>query len=191
MKVSAIAISLLLLSSSAAHAATPSNASLKGTYAFQSSKVYEVGWGKTVSITCSSVKYTVTLGGQAVTNQVIAGTVTFSGTGTMTISATEYGNFDQTESNNSVSIACTGNSKAPYAINNGTAMFDAAAPVTASGTYSVSSTGTGTLSIEDHGTETSNISLGQYNASGVAGAVLLLDTSKGQGKVATGIAILQ
>jgi hypothetical protein len=191
MKVSLVAASLVLYASSAAYAANPSNASLKGTYAFQSSKVYEVGWGKTVSITCSGVTYMVTLGGQAVTNQVIAGTVTFSGTGTMTISATEYGNFDQTESNNSVSIACTGNSKAPYAINNGSAMFDAAVPVTASGTYTVNSTGTGTLTIVDNGTETSNISLGQYNASGVATSVLLLDSSKGQGKVATGIAILE
>jgi len=192
MKVSLVAASLLLLSSSVALAASPSNASLKGTYAFQSTQVEQVSWGKTVSATCFGVKYTLTLGGQSVGTQIIAGTANFSGTGAFSINATQTGKFDDAASNNTVSIACTSNPKAPYTTNSGSAVFFPAETVSIAGTYSVTSAGTGTMTIEDGGeTDVSDISLGQYNASGVAGAFLLLDNSMGSGRGSTGIAILK
>lgn len=192
MKRLALAVFPGLFLSLAAFAATPSNASLKGTYAFQMSKVQEVSWWKTVSATCFGVKYTVTLGGQTASTKVTEGTGTFNGTGSFSISATNYGEFDQTDSANTVSISCTGNPKQPYTTNSGYPVFFPSSNQTVTGTYSVTSAGTGTMIFANSTPEEDmDFSLGQLNSTGVASVVLMRQVRKNNGEASTGIAVLK
>jgi len=192
MKRIAFAASVVLLLSCAAYAATPSAASLKGAYAFQSSRVQTVYWGKTVSATCFAITYTMWLGGQSTGTRVDAGVITFSGTGTFSINVTQYGDFDQADSNNTVSITCTGNPKQPYTTNSGYPVFYPSSAITDTGSYTVGATGIGTFDFTGgKPDEAGAISLGQYNSSGLAGVVLMRQVLHNNGELSTGIAILQ
>lgn len=193
MKHLAFAVCLGLFLACAAYAATPtpSKASLSGTYAFQMTTVNQLYWNKTVSATCSGTKYTLNLGGQSVGTQLYEGAVTFTGSGTFSLTMTQYGNFDQTDSNNTVSIACTGNKNSPYTTNNGSAVFYSPSTVTGSGTYTVNSNGTGTMDVSGQGGAVLNLTLGQLNSTGVAQIVLLRLVTGEPGEPSTGIAIHQ
>jgi len=192
MRAFVVAASLVLLSSCAALAATPSNASLKGTYFIQISQVKEVYWSKSLSATCFGVTYNQFLGGQSSSTKLDTGTITFSGSGTFSMSVTQYGNFDQTLSNNTVTMSCTSNSKAPIITNSGSAVFDAAAPMTITGTYTITSNETGTMSFAGgNSNELVDLSIAQLNSSGVATVVLVSQVLKPNDQLASGIAILK
>jgi hypothetical protein len=192
MRSFVVAVSLLLLSFSAANAVTPSKASLKGTYFFQVTQVEVVSWGKTVSATCFGTKYSFFVSGQAVANKVNFGTVAFNGTGTYSMSTSEAGELNQTASNNTVSITCTSNRSQPYTTNSGSPVFEAPSPTTMSGSYTVASDQTGTMTLSDpDGEQIIDLSLGDLNASGVAGVVLISQPGKKDGNYTTGIAILK
>jgi hypothetical protein len=193
MKRCAAVTALIMLLSSAAYAAAPSEASLKGTYAFQVSDVQQVSWYKSVSATCFGIKYTSTIGGQSVANVITAGTMTFSGTGTLSsIAATKYGKLDQAASNETPTMTCTGNPNQPYTTNAGYPVFYPSAPMDTTGTYTVTSAATGTLtSAGSSADEVIDISLGQFNAAGVAGVFLMRQTEKNNGEGSTGIGVLR
>jgi hypothetical protein len=192
MRSFVVAVSLLLLSFSAANAATTTKASLKGAYFFQVTQVQEVSWGKQVSKTCFGTTYTFYLGGQAASTKLTTGTVTFTGSGTFSMSATQYGQFDQTASNNTVSISCTSNPKEPYTTNSGSAVFDAPSTMTMTGPYTVASNQTGTMTVSGgESDEVVDLDLGQLNSSGVAGVVLISQPGKANGDYSTGVAILK
>jgi len=176
----------------AAHAASPSNASLKGVYAFQISEVQQVSWNKTVSATCFGTTYTTTIGGQASDTNITAGTLTFSGSGTFSLSATEYGKFDLAASNNTPTITCTGNPQQPYTTNAGYPVYFASSAQSGSGTYHVGTGGNGTMTLAgSKADEVIDISLGQFNASEVSGVFLMRQPIKNNGEGSTGTAVLQ
>jgi hypothetical protein len=192
MKRFAVAVSLLLLASCAAHAATTTNASLKGIYFFQLTQVSEVYWGKNVSITCFKNNYSMWLGGQQASTKLTTGTINASGAGSFTISATQYGVFNPTASNATVSISCGSSSKNPIVTNSGSAVFDPPTTLATTGNYTVTSSGTGTMTLAGgKSSELIDISLGQLNGSNVAGVVLISQPYKPNANYNTGIAILQ
>jgi len=181
----------LLLSSAAYAATTPSKASLSGKYFFQVTTVNQVSWFKTVSATCFGTKYTLNLGGQSVGTELYEGVVNFTGSGTFSLTMTQFGNFDQTSSNNTVSITCTGNKNSPYTYNNGSAIFFGPQNATASGTYTVNSDGTGVMNVSGPDAVVLTLSLGQFSSAGVAQAALIRQTTDQAGAASSGIAIHQ
>jgi hypothetical protein len=76
------------------------------------------------------------VGGTEVHDEAVSGTMIFDGNGNVTGSFTEYGRFDQTSSNATVSCA-----------NNGSAVYFAPANGTLAGTYSIQSTGDGSVNL--------------------------------------------
>jgi len=192
MRPFAVAASLLLLSSCGAQAATSPDASLKGTYFIQISEAQEVYWSKSVSAKCFGVTYTQIRGGQTTSTKLDTGTVTFSGSGTFSMSITEYGHFNQALSENTVTMSCTNDPKSPITVSDGSAVFDAAAPMTVTGTYTITSNETGTMAFAGgKPDELVDLSLGQLNPSGVAGVVLFSGVLKPNDQISTGIAILK
>jgi hypothetical protein len=117
---------------------TSTDASIKGTYAFQLSSPKFEGWS--ASITCPNGQ--VTFGGNTVSTQSVQGTITFDGKGNITAGAyTQYGQFDQGLSNATVVPSC-----APAQGSNGYAVYDP--PVTGgtlTGTYSIEAGDIGTI----------------------------------------------
>jgi hypothetical protein len=192
MQRPAVAILLGLLLPCAAFAVTPSKASLKGAYAFQMTTVQQVSWWKTVSATCFGHKYTVTLGDSTVDTVLMAGTATFNGAGGFSANFTEYGDFNEAASANTVSIACTSNPNQPYTTNSGHAIFYSPSTLAFTGTYTVASTGIGSMSVLDpNGTVVIDMSLGQFNSAGVSGVVLLRQVTREAGDASSGMAILK
>ena len=175
-----LVICSLFLIPSATFAVTPSNASLKGTYSFQLASSHFYSWGK--QLTCSGKS--VWMGGTTVKSESIVGAVTFSGTGTVSGSYTDYGQLNQTASNNTAS--CT---------SGGHAVYLAPASGTLSGTYTVASTGAGAMTIKPSTSTTSVglvLKLAAGNAtSGVRSTVFMTDLNSDQSVDVTGSAVLQ
>jgi hypothetical protein len=182
-----------LILSLAAHAANPSNASLKGAYFIQMTTVKMVGWSKSFSITCYGTKFTVGVSGQALDTELITGMVTFTGTGTFSGSVTQSGEFDQTASANTTTVTCSGSAKSPgYITNTGYAVYDAPSTSSASGTYTVASAGTGTMMVQTgQGEAPLVLSLGDFNSANVAGVVLLTKTAGDEWEPSVGTAVLK
>lgn len=182
----------LLLLPCAGYAASPADASLKGTYAFQMSQSELVTWQRLVSVTCFGVTYTHEPSGMSVDTQVIAGTVTFSGSGTFSMAITKYGVFDQAASNATVSASCTGNPHAPVTTNGGHPVLSNGVESTTTGTYTVGSDGTGTFTLAgSNSDEVIDLLLGQFNGENVATQVLFRQVLKNNGNGATGVGILK
>jgi hypothetical protein len=128
----AIIILLLLVLSSNATTPTPSKASLKGIYVFQMGGARQNTWG--VQLTCGGQP--VFVGGTDTRDQAVAGTMTFNGAGGVTGSFTQYGKFDQTASNATVSCVSGGN-----------AVYEAPSSGSLTGSYTIQSNGKGALNI--------------------------------------------
>jgi len=193
MKRIALGVIAGLVLSLAAHAASPSNASLKGAYFFQVTSVKMVSWSKSFSITCYGTRFTGGASGQAVDTDLVTGLFTFTGTGTYSGSATQSGEFDQAASANTITVTCSGSAKSPgYNVNSGHAVYDAPTTSSASGTYTVTSAGTGTMMIQTGmGEEPLAMSLGDFNSANVAGVVLLTMTAGDPGEPTVGTAVLK
>jgi len=146
MKKALLAICILLVAVSASFAAPISNASLKGTYAFQMNNSQFNGWW--ASINCpqpNGGSFTVNAGGNDVSSKAIIGTITFDGKGNVKGTYTEYGDFDQATSNATAVPSCTGPS------NNGYAVYDPSTSGTFTGTYSIQSAGLGAMILNPTG----------------------------------------
>lgn len=142
MKTSLLA-SLILLSS-VAFGATPTNASLKGIYAFNYQNAETNTWYAVVS--CTNFKGSIQAG-SITHNPVQDGTVTFDGKGKVALATeTQYGHFDQALSNATVKWTCDTHGN-PVITNFGAAVYDAPAVITGTGTYSIQSNYTGAMTI--------------------------------------------
>lgn len=142
MKRLALISSLLFVLTQAAYAVTPSETSLKGGYVFQFFQTTENYWSKTVSVKCGGVTATFTGGGQTAATEIVHGVMTFSGAGTESAVFTEYGQFNQAASDDTVTITCSGNPNAPFTENQGHAVFMGNVEGTDTGTYNVGYNGT-------------------------------------------------
>jgi len=181
-------VCILLVSVSAAFAATISNASLKGKYAFQLASSHMQGWN--ASITCydsNGNSYTVWAGGSDVSTESVLGLMTFDGTGKVSGTYAQYGKFDQAASNATAAASCT-----PGASNNGYAVYDPPSSGTFAGTYSVQSTGLGAMVITTSGGDTPNFVLELSGTAAVRTTVFMTQYDPTTNKVdVSGTAILQ
>jgi len=130
-------------------------------------------WSKTVSVTCGGIQYTYAGGGSTVVTVLMQGTATFTGTGTFSGSMTEWGDINQTASNNTVTIKCTGNPNQPYTTNSGNPVYNTPETLTVSGTYTITSSGIGTMTVNLEGVEPMNLILGELSSTGVTGFVMM------------------
>ncbi|MGB6690736.1 MAG: hypothetical protein WBE76_23110 [Terracidiphilus sp.] len=193
MKRIALLASLVFVLSGAAQAASPSKASLKGTYFLQFTKAQSISWGKQLSVKCFGVTYNQFVGGSSVNTQITYGTVTFSGAGTLNVVLTDSADLDQDASNDSVSLSCTSNPKQPITSNSGNPVFAAGTQDTVTGTYTVASNSTGVLTPADPSTNGKGIEmkLGAFNGDNIATVVLMMQLkTNGDGENSSGVAIL-
>jgi hypothetical protein len=138
------AICLLFVCSCFAAPAVTSNASLKGTYAFQVGSAKFEGWSASINcITNGTQTQTITFGGNTTSTQSVQGTFTLDGKGNVTSGTYfQYGQFDQALSNATVQPSCT-----PGQGNGGYAVYDPPTPGTLTGTYSIGPDSTGTFTL--------------------------------------------
>jgi hypothetical protein len=127
--------------------AATTDASVKGTYAFQLSNAHYQGWSGTITCPTNNPSgpstFTITFGGNSLSNESIQGVMTFDGKGNITSGTyTQYGQFDQALSNATVQPSCT-----PGQGSNGYAVYDPPTLGTVTGTYSIEANATGTLTL--------------------------------------------
>lgn len=153
MKLRDIALICILASTTSAFAGPQATATaispsiLRGTFAITEDSPRYVNWWAQVS--CKN--YSGNLGaGSDVGNQIIDGTAIFDGKGNVTLSFTQYGEFDQELSNQTVVWECDSNGN-PYIVNSGYAVYDPPTPGSITGTYTVQSDYTGQLNFSDGG----------------------------------------
>jgi hypothetical protein len=127
----------LLLFVLSAYATTPTTsvASLKGLYTFQLAGARQNSFSATVI--CGGQPTFIS--GNDTRSEVVAGTINFSGTGSATGTFTQYGHFNQTASD--ASVTCTG----------GNAVYDAPASGTLTATYTVQSNSVGAMILTPSG----------------------------------------
>ncbi len=188
MKKILFASLILLVGVAASHAATTiSDASLKGKYSFQLSAAHYDQWQ--AYITCPNPpnnSYTVNFGGSDVSNESILGVVTFDGKGNATGTFTQYGQFDQAESNATVVTSCT-----PGGGNNGHAVYDPPSNGTFTGIYTIQPTGTGTMVLTIPGNGTVNFVLELAGTAAVRTSVLMTEFDSNNRVEVSGSATLQ
>jgi hypothetical protein len=145
MKTTSLACLILL--SSFAFGATPSNASLKGTYAFN----YQNAETNTRYAVVSCVNFKGLLPAGSVTHTPVQdGTIVFDGKGKATFTGTQYGHFNQALSNATVVWGCDANGN-PVITNFGSAVYDAPVAFAGTGTYSIQTNYTGAMTITSGG----------------------------------------
>jgi len=182
-----IAICLLLVAVSASFAATPTNASLKGNYSFQLASAHMDQWSG--SINCPNPgggQYTLNFGGSTVNNQSALGVMTFDGKGNVKGTFTQYGKFDQAESNATVVPSCT-----QGAGSNGNAVYDPPTTGTLTGTYSIESTGFGAMILTISSGDTPSFVLQLAGTAAVRSTVFLVQLDSDNRMEISGSAVLQ
>ncbi|MGB6686359.1 MAG: hypothetical protein WBE76_00790 [Terracidiphilus sp.] len=179
----------LLATPRSSFAATPSNASLSGTYEFHMSEVKEVYWYRNVSCHYTNITYTYSGGGQSANTEIINGEATFDGKGHVSISASDIHHFNSAASDATVSITCPAKPGDQVITNNGHMVLDATTPGSLEGTYAVKADGSGTITLSD-GDGGLDLNLSAFNSAGVSTTVLIInpDSSEAYG---TGIAVLK
>jgi hypothetical protein len=145
MKHTALIIAILAVSTGA-FAQTYSNANLNGSYLFQYVTPKTSNWSKT--FTCpSNSTVTFTVSGSTTYAQVATGVVALDGGGAVTsFSLTLIGKINQTASNNTVKVTFNSSCQV-VSSNSGEIVYEAAAALTGTGTYSVQADGAGTLTL--------------------------------------------
>ena len=172
-----IGVAALLPFASRGFAATPSNASLSGTYVFHFSNVKEVNWYASKSCHYTNATYTYGGGGQSVDAEIITGEATFDGKGHVSINFTDSHHFNQAASNATVSITCPGKPGEGVNTNNGHMVYEPASTGTYTGTYAVKSDGSATITLTqvDGGLE---LNLTAFNSAGLS-TTFLIDNPDG------------
>jgi hypothetical protein len=126
----------------------PTNKSLDGVYVMHFTSTKEVYWS--ASKTCSfpkNIKETFTGQGQSTNTMVVVGNATFDGNGHVSISYTEYNQFNATASNDTVEITCPKTASNPANIDSGHMVQDGPSSATLTGTYEVKANGTATVTL--------------------------------------------
>jgi hypothetical protein len=187
-------VAALLVLTSSAFAATPSKASLNGSYVFNVATAQGASWSATKSCKNGANTYTAFADSNSAYTEIVYGTVTFSGTGSASVAFTYENVFDQSASNATIVITCLSGGK--FKSTAGQIMYFPSQTGTASGTYTVESNGTAVLEVnvpqKTGGTEkvTMNLDLAGFTPTGVATSALirLNDNSNGNNP-GTGTAI--
>jgi len=173
------------LSVGALAAVPPSDASLKGVYAFNTHRAETNSWFAQVS--CP--KYTGgIIAGSETSTPVTDGTIYFDGKGNLTLSALKYGQFDQTLSNETVTWSCDQNGY-PYITNYGYAVYDAPVADNGSATYTINSNYTGVVT--DSNGNVHVLRIAGTNAKGLATTVFLHGVDTNNRSKEDGVAIKQ
>lgn len=176
----------------------PSNASLKGSYSFQIASAKEAYWSSSKACTYKGVTTTYWADNWSAYTAIMYGVATFDGAGHVNVTFTQMGEVNQSASNESIVITCSGKG---YTNNGGNLVFEAPAGGTAAGTYSIVSTGSGSMTISivscptcgsGGGSLTIDMDLGAFGSNGVASMALLRDEDGDQTKhPGAGTAILK
>jgi hypothetical protein len=190
MKKILCTICIVIATAAAGFAAPIGNASLKGTYSFQLSGPEYESWFASISCPNPSGNgsYTLTGGGSDVGTKGVVGTIQFDGAGHAKGSYTEYGDFDQTLTNQTIQLSCTGPS------DNGHAVYDAANSGTFTGTYAVESTGLGSMVLTTGGGTGPSFMLSLAGTAAVRTTVFLTEYGEPDNPTKvkkTGMAVLQ
>jgi hypothetical protein len=186
----ALIISILAVSATA-FAQTYSNANLNGSYSLQFANPSADSWSKTVSCPTNS-SITATGGGSMTITSGVYGVITVDGSGNVaSFSVTEFGNINQTASNNTVKI--TFNSSCQASINNGEIVYKAPTVLTGTGTYSVQSNGTGTMNLTPTTGQPGSFvfQLAGTASTGLSSTALLSSAIVNGKNIGTGIAVHQ
>jgi hypothetical protein len=125
-----------ITSSGGSTISSASNASLNGAYNFTFTGPHDDSWGQTLNCGGNLQFW----GGSETRDQTVLGTANFDGAGNVSGTFTQYGKFDQTSSNNTVSCG-----------NNGSAVYFSPCSGTFTGTYSLQSNGSGTMTLTPTG----------------------------------------
>jgi hypothetical protein len=191
-------VALIALFAASSNAATPSNASLKGSYNFHIATAKEAYWSKSKACTYKGVTNTYWADNWSAYTEIIYGVATFDGAGHVSVTFTQMGEVNQAASNGSIVITCSGNG---YTSSGGNLIFETPAGGTAAGTYSIASTGSGSMTISivscptcgsGGGALTIDLDLGVFGSNGVASMALLRDEDGDQTKhPGAGAAILK
>jgi hypothetical protein len=194
----AVPIALIALFASFSRAAEPSNASLKGSYNFHIASAKEAYWSNSKACTYKGVTNTYWADNWSAYTEILYGVATFDGAGHVNITFTQMGEVNQSASNDSIVITCSGNG---YTSNGGNLVFETPAGGTAAGTYSIASTGSGSMTISivscptcgsGGGSLTIDLDIGVFGSNGVASMALLRDEDGDQTKhPGAGVAILK
>lgn len=186
MKRMILAVACLIISGVSA-AQTFSNASLNGKYAIQFVTPDYVTWFKTFSCpTNSTVTYTAM--GSTTTMNGVLGVGSFDGAGHFAATVTNFGKVDPSGSANTLSV--TWNSACRVtSVNNGHVVYIATSTGTASGTYSVKSTGAGTLTLTGQNGPPLAFQLAALDSAGISTTVLVTTTQTNGKSIGAGIAV--
>jgi len=193
-----IVASAILMMTGVAFGATPSKASLKGSYNFNFSKVRQASWYKNITCTYKSNTTTYTVGGTSAYTEVDNGVTTFDGNGHVSITITQvHKEINQAETNATVGVTCSSKGGITTT-SNGYIVYEAPQTGTETGTYTVSSNGTGAITIPGSNGGTLDIDVGGLSSTGIASTILLRDVptagSEGPGSddsLGTGVGVLQ
>jgi hypothetical protein len=182
-----IAAAAMAVMCGVAFGATPSDASLKGTYFFNFAITKGAFWSKSKSCTYKGITNTYTVNAQGTYTELNFGTATFDGKGHVTFNMNDEHQFDQAASDASISIVCA--TTGGITSNSGQLIYEPTVTGTNTGTYSVSSNGSGTVTLSDDGGSL-DISLGAYGTNGVSTTVLMRSPAT-ENNLGIGSAVLQ
>jgi hypothetical protein len=194
----AVVFALLLVLAGNGYAATPSKASLDGSYAFTVSTVKQAYWFKSINCTYKGVTNTYSVSGESAYTQVDFGIAKFDGKGNISITFTQLHSVNSAETNASPVLSCK--STGGYNVtNSGYIVFEPPQTgITGTGTYSVTSEGSGSFAITGSNGATFDFYIGAYGSTGIASTVLLRsapptsdDDTNGNEDLGTGVAVLQ
>ena len=188
----------MLMFAGGSFAATPSLASLNGTYVFHVTSTKEAFWSASKACTNGTSKYTAYSNNWSAYTQLVYGVVTFDGKGHVTSATfTQENKVNQAASDATIVITCTSNGG--WSSNGGNIVYDAPAAGTATGTYAVEAAGTdepeGYIAMTLDSTQgdiTFDLDLAGIGTNGVATMVLMRSVQTTSNKdLNTGIAILK
>jgi hypothetical protein len=178
-----LAAAILALSGSS-FAASPSDASLSGTYIFQFSTTKQVSWEGTKTCQYGTKTLHFSGGGEDVNTEVVYGTITFEAKGKITVNFTDLHSFNQDASDASVSIKCPVTESGTPTINEGRMVVDGPVSGAEPGTYSVQSNGTGSITLSEGPLL---LDLGGFNSEGIA-TTLIVRSPESDNNQGTGVA---
>lgn len=185
-------VALLALFAASSFAATPSNESLKGSYAFQLSTPKLAFWSNSKSCKQDGNTITYYASNWATYSELVYGVATFDGAGHVSLTFTKEGEVNQDASNATIEITCTAQG---FTNTGGSIVYEPAQNGTGSGSYTVESTGSGSMTFSvagQSGSMTINFELAGFATNGVASTALLnFEEGQSDKRIGTGTAVLK